>query len=114
MKIYKLFVRDDWTHFRKTGQFDGSAHDQHDGYLHFSTGPQLRETAARYYADQSGVVLAECDSAALGDALRWEPSRGGQLFPHLYRPLYREDVIISWPLPFERGEHRFPPAVDLG
>jgi uncharacterized protein (DUF952 family) len=114
MKIYKLFARDDWARFRKAGVFDGSADDRRGGYLHFSTGSQLRETAARYYAEQSGVVLAECDSDDLGDALRWEPSRGGQLFPHLYRPLETADVRISWPLPYEHGSHRFPAGVDLG
>jgi uncharacterized protein (DUF952 family) len=113
MRIYKIFTREDWLAFRKSGTFAGSRDDLRDGYLHFSTLTQLLETAGRYYANQQGLVLAEFDADALGTSLRWESARRNQLFPHLYRPLQAEDVIISWPLPYEEGIHIFPAALGL-
>lgn len=85
--IYKILPRADWEAAVAQGRFDGASIDLHDGYIHFSTAAQAQETAARHFQNQSGLVLAAFDTDDLGPALRWEPSRGGQLFPHLYAPL---------------------------
>jgi len=77
----------------------------------FSTATQAQETAARHFAGVDGLVLAAVESDTLGDNLRWEPSRGGQDFPHLYRPLRLSDVVWHRPLPIVNGAHQFP---DLG
>ena len=76
-----------WNEAEAAGTFTGSAVDARDGYIHFSTAAQLEETARRHFAGQLDLVLVEVDAAALGEALRWEPSRDGALFPHLYAPL---------------------------
>ena len=85
--VYKLVDRTEWEAARAAGAYDGSAVDRADGYIHMSTRAQLAETARRHYAGRDGLVLAAIDPAALGDELRWESSRGGDLFPHLYGPL---------------------------
>ncbi|WP_332656606.1 DUF952 domain-containing protein [Brevundimonas sp.] len=84
---YKLVDRSEWEAARAAGAYAGSAVDHADGYIHMSTAAQLAETARRHYAGRDGLVLVAVDTAALGDALRWEPSRGGDLFPHLYGAL---------------------------
>lgn len=85
--IYKLADRSEWAAARAAGAYPGSAVDRADGYIHMSTAAQLAETARRHYAGREGLVLASVDPDALGGRLRWEPSRGGALFPHLYEPL---------------------------
>lgn len=80
------------------GSFAGSADDRRDGYIHLSTEAQLTETVDRHYAGQDGLWVAEVDLAALGDAIRWEPSRGGQDFPHLYGALPLDTVVAYSPL----------------
>ena len=85
--IYKLVDRTEWSQARAAGAYDGSALDRADGYIHMSTAGQLAETARRHYAGQDGLVLVTVDPTVLGEGLRWEPSRGGDLFPHLYGPL---------------------------
>ncbi len=85
--VYKLVDRREWEAARAGGAYDGSAVDHADGYIHLSTGAQLAETARRHYAGRQGLLLVEVAVTALGEALRWEPSRGGDLFPHLYGPL---------------------------
>jgi uncharacterized protein (DUF952 family) len=85
--IYKICPETLWRAAEKAGRFDGAPVDLADGFIHFSSGEQVRETAARYFAGEHGLLLVAVDMDALGDALRWEPSRGGQLFPHLYGPL---------------------------
>jgi len=91
--IYKLLTATEWAAAQAQGRYDGSAVDHRDGYLHFSARDQVVETAARHFAGQTGLVLLTVDPAPLGDALRWEPSRGGALFPHLYAPLPLDAVI---------------------
>ena len=93
---YKLVDRDVWVAARTAGTYGGSAVDRADGYIHMSTRAQLAETARRHYAGRDGLVLAAIDPAALGDALRWEPSRGGDLFPHLYGPLPLSAARSEW------------------
>ena len=85
--IYKLADRGEWALARASGAYEGSAVDRADGYIHISTTAQLAETARRHYAGREGLVLVAIDPTALGEPLRWEPSRGGDLFPHLYAPL---------------------------
>lgn len=85
--VYKLADRVEWAEARASGAYHGSAVDRADGYIHMSTAAQLAETARRHYAGREGLVLVALDPTALGEGLRWEASRGGDLFPHLYRPL---------------------------
>ena len=88
--------------------FVGSAADRADGYIHLSTAAQARETAAKHFVAESGLWLAAVATAPLGDLLRWEPSRGGASFPHLYGPLPVEAVAWLRPLPLDaHGRHVF-------
>lgn len=88
---YKLADAAEWAAAQASGAYDGSAADRADGFIHLSTARQLPGTALKHYAGRSGLILASLDLDALkslvGDALRWEPSRGGDLFPHVYGPL---------------------------
>lgn len=84
---YKLLDRAEWDAARTSGLYHGSDVDRTDGYIHMSTGEQLAGTARRHYRGRSALVLLEVDLEALGPALKWEASRGGDLFPHLYAPL---------------------------
>lgn len=107
--IYKIVPNGLWQEARKAGIFHGAAIDLTDGYIHFSTEPQARETAARHFAGQSGLLLVAVETAKLGDALVFEPSRGGDLFPHLYGPLQLAAVLWEKPLPLGAdGMHQFP------
>jgi uncharacterized protein (DUF952 family) len=111
MLIYKIFRRPEWDALRKAGQTLGAPVDLADGYIHFSTAAQLAETAAKWFAQDSDLVLLAVDSAPLGQALKWEPSRGGALFPHLYRPLRLADVLWDKSLPLGANGHIFPEGV---
>ena len=93
MRIYKILPRAEWTAAEALGRFEGSAVDHADGYIHFSTASQAGETARRYFAGQADLVVLEVEGDGLGAALRWEPSRGGDLFPHLYGTLLVRDVV---------------------
>jgi uncharacterized protein (DUF952 family) len=85
--VFKLVDRASWQAAAASGAFDGSPADRRDGFIHFSTAAQVRETAARHFAGQPDLLLVAVAAAPLGDALKWEASRGGALFPHLYAPL---------------------------
>ena len=91
-RIYKLLPRADWSFAQQAGRFDGSPLDRQDGFIHFSTAAQAQETARRHFAGQVGLVVLEVETDDLGDAVRWVPSRGGALFPHLYGPLPTRQV----------------------
>lgn len=107
--IYKIISRDDWDRARACGRYTGSADDRRDGFIHFSTAAQMTVTAAKHFAGQADLMLLALDASALGDALKWEPSRGGDLFPHLYAPMPTSAVVKAWPLPLDDdGNHRFP------
>ncbi|EYD72306.1 DUF952 domain-containing protein [Limimaricola hongkongensis] len=108
MLIYKIFRAPEWAELEQAGQTRGAPVDLADGYIHFSTAAQARETAAKHFAGEDGLILAAIEAGALGDDLTWEPSRGGQLFPHLYRPLRRAEVLWSKDLPLVQGRHDFP------
>ena len=106
--IYKIVSRSEWRATEAAGVFSGAAVDLADGFIHFSTTEQVEETAARYFAGQSDLLLVVVDAARLGDGLRWEASRGGALFPHLYAPLSFEAVTRVDPLPIGAdGRHDF-------
>lgn len=87
MLIYKVATRAQWQAAETTGTFAGAPIDLRDGYIHFSTAEQLPETLAKHFAGQHDLLLIEVEAEPLGAALRWEVSRGGQLFPHLYAAL---------------------------
>lgn len=108
MQIYKIFLGPEWASLDATGQTAGAPIDLADGYIHFSTAAQAAETAAKYFAAVDGLMLVAFETDQLGDAIKWEPSRGGALFPHLYRPLLRTEVLWAKPLPFKNGAHIFP------
>jgi len=110
--IYKILTHAEWEAARAKGVFGGSAVDLEDGYIHFSTAAQVRETAAKHFAGQRDLVLLAVDVERLpADRIRWEPSRGGQLFPHLYAVLDIDAVLWAQPLPWAGGAHRFPVGV---
>ncbi len=85
--IYKICETAQWAQAERNGAFRGSAVDLSDGYIHFSTGAQVADTAAKHFAGMSDLVLVAVEAEDLGGALKWERSRGGALFPHLYGPL---------------------------
>ncbi|MGL4319496.1 MAG: DUF952 domain-containing protein [Paracoccaceae bacterium] len=111
MVIYKIFRRSEWDAFRAAGVTVGAPIDVADGYIHFSTAAQVAETAAKHFASESDLVLLALNADALGDTLKWETSRGGALFPHLYRPLRLDDVIWDKSLPLGATGHIFPEGV---
>ncbi|MGE0719942.1 MAG: DUF952 domain-containing protein [Alphaproteobacteria bacterium] len=107
---YKVLTADQFALLRRDA-FVGAPVDLADGYIHLSTAAQLTETVDRHFAGQSGLAVAAVDLAALGDAVRWEASRGGQLFPHIYGRLPLAAVIASGPLERDdAGAVRLPAA----
>lgn len=113
--IYTMVTGQDWAAARAEGAYRGSAHDQRDGFLHFSTAAQLRASAAKHRAGQAGLVLVKVQAARLGAALVWEPAKGGSrpgLFPHLYATLALADIASAEDLPLgPDGLHVFPPEI---
>lgn len=110
--IYKISSAAAWREAEQAGIFTGAPVDLTDGYIHFSTAAQVGETAARHFAGQADLVLAAIDADALGAALRYEPSRGGALFPHLYGPLPLTAVRWVKPMPLGAdGMHVLPERV---
>ncbi|WP_171170353.1 DUF952 domain-containing protein [Ruegeria sp. HKCCA0370] len=108
MLIYKIFRAEEWATLQDQGASNGAPIDFADGFVHFSTAEQAAETAAKHFAGVDGLVLLACDADAMGDDLKWEVSRGGALFPHLYRQIRMSDVVWSRPLPFDGTAHQFP------
>jgi uncharacterized protein (DUF952 family) len=107
--IYKICPEALWRQAELAGRFDGAAVDLADGFIHFSTAAQVRETAARHFAGQDGLLLVAVDAGQLGPALKYEVSRGGALFPHLYAPLDPKAAIAVTKLPLRSdGNHDFP------
>lgn len=108
--VYKILPAPLWAEARSEGVFRGAPVDLADGYIHFSTAEQVAETAAKHFAGQRDLMLLYIDGDVLGPALKWEPSRGGALFPHLYAELDVKHVIRAEPLPLGAdGRHIFPP-----
>jgi len=107
--IYKITPQAPWREAEANGRFTGAPIDVADGYIHFSTAEQVRETAAKHFAGQTDLVLVAVDGAQLGDPLKYEVSRGGALFPHLYGVLEMSAVLWVRPLPLGAdGAHQFP------
>ncbi len=106
--IYKICAESDWTAARAAGMFEGSSDDRRDGYIHFSTAEQLPGTLVKHFARRDGLVLIAISAKALGPDLKWEPSRGGELFPHLYAPLSCSHAIWSKALVLKDGVHVLP------
>lgn len=110
--IYKIVPAELWVQAEASGVFGGAQIDLTDGYIHFSTGVQARRTAELYFKGQDGLLLVAVDASKLGEALKYEPSRGGDLFPHLYGPLATDAVLWSRPLVLRAdGFHDFPEGI---
>jgi len=108
--IYHMCPAEAWQEAVASGEYAGTADDRRDGFLHFSTAGQIAESARRHRARQAGLVLVAVEAARLGDRLRWEASRGGALFPHLYGPLFPDEAASVDKLPLgPDGNHLFPP-----
>ncbi|WP_230374135.1 DUF952 domain-containing protein [Pontivivens ytuae] len=110
MLIYKIFRADEWALLDRDGDTAGAPIDLTDGYIHFSTAETVRETAAKHFAGEQGLVLAAVEADSL-DALKWESSRGGVNFPHLYRRLRRDEVAWHRDLPLGPDGHVFPEGI---
>jgi uncharacterized protein (DUF952 family) len=106
--IYKIVPELVWAEAVARGRFEGAAIDLADGYIHFSDGTQAQETASRHFAGQTGMQLVAFDAAVFGDALKWESSRGGALFPHLYDTLDPALALWAKALPWDGIKHHFP------
>jgi uncharacterized protein (DUF952 family) len=107
--IYKITPQAPWREAETHGRFTGAPIDVADGFIHFSTAAQVKETAAKHFAGQTGLLLVAIDGTSLGAALKYEVSRGGALFPHLYGPLDLKAVLWVRPLPLGAdGVHQFP------
>jgi len=107
--VYKICSVSLWAEAERAGVFRGSEVDQRDGFIHFSDAAQVVETAAKHFAGQSDLLLVRVDTTKLGNRLKWEPSRGGALFPHLYGDLDLTLVTRVDPLPLASdGRHVFP------
>jgi uncharacterized protein (DUF952 family) len=110
--VYKIVPTSLWQDARATGVFQGAPIDLQDGFMHFSTAEQVKETARLHFASMEDLLLVAVDTSAFGDALKLEPSRGGELFPHLYAKLPLEAVLWERPLPLgSNGLHLFPEEV---
>jgi uncharacterized protein (DUF952 family) len=108
MVVFKIVATEEWAAAEAAGVFTGAAVDRADGFIHFSTAEQAPETAAKWFAGRDDLTLAAIDAEAVGQDLRWEPSRGGALFPHLYSALPMSAVVWSRPLPLgPDGAHVF-------
>ena len=108
--IYHMCPAETWREALAQAEYRGTDDDRRDGFIHFSTAAQIAESARRHRAGQPGLVLVAVDAARLGDRVKWEPSRGGDLFPHLYGPLDPAEVARIDPLRLGAdGRHVFPP-----
>ncbi|MCA8965404.1 MAG: DUF952 domain-containing protein [Planctomycetes bacterium] len=110
MLVYKILRANEWAALQADGELAGSPVDLTDGFVHLSTAEQAEATAARHFAGERDLWLLAMSAEVLGESLRWEPSRGGALFPHLYRALRLAEVSWAKPLSLEQDVHRFPDA----
>jgi uncharacterized protein (DUF952 family) len=107
--IYKIVDRENWHQAIEAGRFDGAAVDLTDGFIHFSTDEQVAETLRLHFPGVSNLMLIAVETSRLGENLKWEPSRGGELFPHLFAPLRLGDAVWSKELPLgSDGNHVLP------
>lgn len=110
MIVYKILTSNQWEELKVRGESFGSEVDMIDGYIHFSSPEQVRETAAKHFAGLKGLWLLGYHAQSL-DRLKWEPSRGGDLFPHLYDVLPLQGIVEAVELPWDGEAHVFPPSV---
>jgi uncharacterized protein (DUF952 family) len=110
--IYKICTRSEWRAAEHDGRYGGSDLDRRDGFIHFSTAAQAGETAAKHFAGQVDLMLVAVDAGALGPSLKWERSRGGDLFPHLYGELPLAAVRWAKPLDDEVAGQRALPELE--
>lgn len=111
--VLKIVDAESWAAARRAGAYHGSADDLRDGFIHLSTPAQVRATAARHFAGRPDLLLVAFETDRLGSALRWEPSRGGDLFPHLYSPLDTAAALWEKALTLDsNGAHVFPEEID--
>jgi uncharacterized protein (DUF952 family) len=106
--IFKIISKSAWEQAMANAVFHGAAIDLHDGYIHFSTAAQVEETAQRHFAGQTDLLLVAFDASEFGDSLKWEASRGGALFPHLYGTLDPKTALWAKPLLWTGTTHLFP------
>ncbi|MBL3553684.1 DUF952 domain-containing protein [Rhodovulum sulfidophilum] len=111
MLIYKIFRRAEWDALRERGASRGAPVDLADGFIHLSTAGQVAGTAEKHFAGESDLVLVAVEADRLGADLKWEASRGGALFPHLYRELRLADLVWDKSLPLGATGHIFPEGV---
>ena len=110
--IYKIVDEQAWIEAERAGVFHGAPIDHADGFIHFSAANQLRETAMKHFFGRDNLILVAVEAEALGEALKWEISRGGAPFPHLYGPLLLSKIAFAAPLPLDStGVHRFPETI---
>jgi len=111
MQVFKILRRPEWEAFHEDGKTTGAPVDLKDGFIHFSTAGQLADTLALHFSGEDGLLILAAAAETLGDALRWDPSRGGDLFPHLYRELSLKDVLWARPCSLGPGGHILPKGV---
>tara|TARA_B100001057_G_scaffold208824_1_gene209517 strand:+ start:498 stop:842 length:345 start_codon:yes stop_codon:yes gene_type:complete len=113
MQIFKILLPKEWQELQRDGQTGGAPIDLKDGYIHFSTAAQLRETAAKHFSGESEIFVLACDANQMTSALKWEVSRGWDMFPHLYGPLDIRSVLWHEAVPFTDGQHQFSARIPL-
>ncbi len=112
MFVYKILRASELATLKADGETVGAPVDVEDGYVHLSAADQVAETARRYFSGETGLTLLALEANTLGDALKWEVSRGGALFPHLYAKLRLTDIAWSRDLPLVDGAHKFPESLE--
>ncbi len=112
MLVFKIFLPDQWKVFTNDGRTRGAPVDISDGYIHFSKASQLMETMSKHFSDYEDLVLAACKTEKFSTDLKWEPSRRGQDFPHLYRELLMADIEWHTHLKKKNGHHSLPESIN--
>ena len=108
MLIFKIFRKDEWLELKAFGKTEGAPIDVADGFIHFSKAGQVQETVEKHFKDEKDLILVSCNVGDLEPDLKWEVSRGGDLFPHLYRKLLLKDIISQIEIPKIDGVYKFP------
>ncbi len=114
MLIFKIMGKNAWQAACRLGTYDGSADDRRDGFIHLSAREQVAATAAKHFAGRCDLVLIAFRADELGEQLKWEPSRGGALFPHFYGRLATDKALWIRELPIRDGEHILPALDEKG
>ena len=104
MSLFKIFRPNEWHNFEGNAVFKGSVDDLRDGFIHFSAGEQMAGTLAKYYINEPSIIIARVDNPDWGHQLKWEVSRGGAKFPHLYTDLHMDDVKEHWRLDKQKAQ----------